>query len=72
MPVERYEDVIFDFKNPLETPPANGASQNKVDYKFVADNTGEVASFDCDVDFKVEKIADGSAIAVDDHNGILL
>ena len=44
--VERYEDVIFDLETPIVTTIANGASQKKKDYKFVADNSGEVSPFD--------------------------
>ena len=74
--VERYEDVIFDLETPIVTNIANGASQKKKDYKFVADNSGEVSPFDwynahIIVDFKVELLADGAAIAADDHNGIV-
>ena len=74
--VERYEDVVFDLETPIVVNLANGASQKKKDYKFVADNSGEVASFDwynarIIVDFNVQLLADGAAIAVDDHNGIV-
>ena len=74
--VERYEDVIFDLETPIVTTIANNASQKKKDYKFVADNSGEVSPFDwynarIIVDFKVELLADGAAIAANDHNGIV-
>ena len=73
--VERYEDVIFDLET-IVTAVANGASQKKEGYKFFADNSGEVVPFDwynarIIVDFNVQLIADGAAIAVDDHNGIV-
>ena len=45
--VERYEDVSFDLETPLITQVANGAHQIKNNYRFVADNSGEVAPFDC-------------------------
>ena len=74
--VERYEDVVFDLETPIVTTIANGVSQKKKDYKFVADNSGEVSPFDwynarIIVDFKVEILADGAAITVEDHNGIV-
>ena len=63
-------------ETPIVTTIANGVSQKKKDYKFVADNSGEVSPFDwynarIIVDFKVELLADGAAIAEDDHNGIV-
>ena len=74
--VERYEDVIFDLDTPIVTAVANGASQKKEGYKFFADNSGEVVPFDwynarIIVDFNVQLLADGAAITVDDHNGIV-
>ena len=74
--IERYKDVVFDLEAPIVANLANGASQKKEGYKFVADNSGEVAPFDWDnariiVDFNVQLLADGAAIAVDDHNGIV-
>lgn len=74
--VERYEDVVFDLETPLLTNVVNNANQRKTGYRFVADNSGEVAPFDWynarfEVDFNVELLADGGNIAVDDHNGIV-
>ena len=74
--VERYEDVIFDLETPIVTTIANGTSQKKKDYKFVADNSGEVSPFDwynarIIVDFKVFLLVDGANIAANDHNGIV-
>ena len=73
--VERYEDVVFNLQTPIVVNLANGASQKKVGYKFVAEN-GEVAPLDwykarINVDFNVQLLADGVATAVDDHNGIV-
>ena len=56
--LERYEDVVFDLEQALETP-ANNAHQTKTNYRFVADNTGEATPFDWfnarfSVDFKVQ------------------
>ena len=74
--IERYEDVVFDLETPLLTNIANGARQKKDGYRFVADNTAEVTSFDwynarLRVDFKVNKTANAANLAVDDHNGIV-
>ena len=74
--VEIYEDVVFDLETPIRKIVANGTSQTKEGYKFVADNSGEVAPFDwynvrIIVDFNVQILADGANIAVDDHNGIV-
>ena len=53
----------------------NGAPQKKDGYRFVVDNSGEVTPFDwynarSSVNFKVNKLAHGADLAVDDHNGI--
>ena len=74
--VERYEDVVFELETPLNTTVANNAHQKKDGYRFVTDNTGEVTPFDwynsrIVVDFKVNKLADDSNIATEDHNGIV-
>ena len=74
--VERYEDVFFELETPLNTGnPGNNRSQRKDEYRFVADNTGEVTPFDwynsrISVDFKVQKM-DNTNIAAEDHNGIV-
>ena len=44
--IERYEDVVFDLETPIVANLANGVSQTKKGYKFVADNSGEVAPYD--------------------------
>ena len=74
--VERYEDVIFELETPLNTVVANNRSQKKDGYRFVSDNSGEVTPFDwynarLGISFKVNKLADGSNIAGNDHNGIV-
>ena len=71
--VERYEDVIFELQTPLSTVVDNGERQTKNKYRFIVDNTGEVAVFNWNrarvsVDFKVTLTAGGN-IAIDDHNG---
>ena len=75
--LERYEDVIFDLEQPINTAdPANNAAQVRApNLKFIADNTGEATPFDWynarfSMDFKVTPLAGGN-IAVDDHNGIV-
>lgn len=72
----RKEDVVFDLEQPLATKPANNATQTQSGLKFVADNTGEVTPFDWynarfSMDFKVNLLANGNDIELDDHNGIV-
>ena len=74
--VERFEDVIFELETPLNTVVANNRSQKKDGYRFVVDSSGEVTPFDwynarLGISFKVNKLADGSNIAGNDHNGIV-
>ena len=73
---ERYEDVIFDLETALNTTVANNANQKKDGYRFVVDNSGEVTPFDwynarISLDFKVNFLANGGNIAVNDHNGVV-
>ena len=63
-------------ETPLNTVVANDMHQKKDGYRFVADNTGEVTPFDwynarIAVDFKVNKLAHGAVIALEDRNGIV-
>ena len=44
--IERYEGVVFDLEKPIVTNLGNNVYQNKVNYRFVADNIGEVNPFD--------------------------
>ena len=72
--LERYEDVVFDLENRLETDPNDTQHQNRDGLKIVADNSGETTPFDwynarLSVDFKVDKLADHTAIAVNDNIG---
>ena len=72
--LERYEDVVFELENRLEINPNDTQQQNRDGLKFVADNSGETTPFDwynarISVDFKVDKLADHAAIAVDDTIG---
>ena len=74
--LDRYEDVVFDLEQSLDTASANNAHQTKTGLRFVADNTGETTPFDwynarLSMDFKVNKLADGGNIALEDHNGIV-
>ena len=74
--LERYEDVVFDLEQTLDETPANNANQNKTGLRFIADNTGEATPFDwynarLSVDFKINKLADGTAIAANDEIGIV-
>ena len=74
--VERFEDVIFELETPVNTVVANNRSQKKDGYRFVVDNSGEVTPFDwynarLGISFKVNKLADGTNITANDHNGIV-
>lgn len=78
--LERREDVVFDLEQPLATNPANDATQNRSNIRFVADNTGEATPFDwynarLSVDFKVNiKLANWANIDADgaaDEHGIV-
>lgn len=74
--VERIEDLSFELETPLVTAVANNAHQTKTGYRFVANNTDEASPFDWYnarflLSFKLVKLADGGAIAIDDHNGIV-
>ena len=74
--LERYEDVVFDLEQPLNVNPNNGEYQNKNKMKIVADNTGETTPFDwynarLSVDFKVNKLADGTDVTLTDNIGMV-
>ena len=71
--LERYEDVVFETEQPLAVNRNDGAKQERTGIKIVADNSGETTPFDwynarLSVDFKVDKLIDHAAIAVDDVN----
>ena len=75
--LERYEDVIFDLKQPINTAdPANNAAQvRQPNLKFIADNTGEATPFDwynarMSMDFKLSLLVGGN-LTLTDHNGIV-
>ena len=72
--LERYEDVVFDLENRLEINPNNTQHKNRDGLKIVADNSGETTPFDwynarLSVNFKVDKLADGENIALNDNIG---
>ena len=72
--LERYEDVVFDLENRLEINPNDTQHQNRDGLKMVADNSGETTPFDwynarLSVNFKVDKLVDHAAIAVNDNIG---
>ena len=74
--LERYEDVVFDTEQALAVNPNDTQYQKRDGIKIVADNTGETTPFDwynarLSVDFKVDKLADHAALALDDHNGMV-
>ena len=68
--LERYEDL----ENRLEINPNDTQHQNRDGLKIVADNSGETTPFDwfnarLSVNFKVDKLADHAAIALNDDIG---
>ena len=72
--LERYKDVVFDLENRLEINPNDTQHQNRDGLKIVADNSGETTPFDwynarLSVNFKVDKLADHAAIALNDNIG---
>ena len=72
--LERYEDVVFDLENQLEINPIDTQHQDRGILKIVADNSGETTPFDwynarLSVNFKVDKLADHAAIALNDNIG---
>ena len=72
--LERYEDVDFNPEQALAVNPIDGEKQDRTGIKIVADNSAETTPFDwynarLSVDFKVDKLIDHAAIAIDDVNG---
>ena len=72
--LERYEDVVFDLENRLEINPNDTQHQNRDGLKIVADNSGETTPFDwynarLSENFKVDKLANHAAIALNDNIG---
>ena len=75
--LERYEDVIFDLEQGINTAdPANNAAQVRApNLKFIADNTGEATPFDWynarfSMDFKLGLLAGGNIGAADDNGTV--
>ena len=74
--IERYEDVVFELDTALILNLANNAHQKKEGHRFIVDNSGESTPFDWyharfNVVIKLQKLADGTNVAADDHNGIV-
>ena len=72
--LERYEDFVFDFEKTFNITPGDTNEQKREGLRIVADNSGEATPFDwyssrLSVDFKVDKLADGAALTLTDHNG---
>ena len=72
--LERYEDVVFDLEQTLNITPGNTNEQKREGMRIVADNSGEATPFNwynsrLSVDFKCDKLADGAALTLTDHNG---
>ena len=74
--LERYEDLIFEPQVALNPVVANCQHKAMKKFRFIVDNTDEVTVFNWNrarssVDFKVNLLADGAAITLVDHNGIV-
>ena len=74
--LERYEGVVFDLEQALATNPGNTHYQNRDGIRIIADNTGDATPFDwynsrLSVDFKADKLVDGTALTATDHNGMV-
>ena len=72
--IERYEDVVFDLENQINANVANTQHQKRDGLRFVVDNSGETTPFDWynarfSVDFKVNKLADGTLLTANDNIG---
>ena len=72
--LERYEDVVFDLENRLETNPNDTLHHDRGILKIVADNSGETTPFDwynarLTINFKVDKLSNHAAIALNDNIG---
>lgn len=73
---KRIEDLSYELETPLVANVANNASQTKTGYRFVVNNSNEASPYDWYnarflISFKVNKLADGGALAIDDHNGVV-
>ena len=69
-------DAVFDLEQTLNITPGNTNEQKREGLRTVADNSGEATPFDwynsrLSVDFKVDKLADGAALTLTDHDGIV-
>ena len=74
--IERYEDVVFELETSLNTDLGNDAHQTKTNHRFVVNNSGESTPFDWyharfNVNFNLDKLANGADVVADDHNGIV-
>ena len=74
--LERYEDVVFDLEQTLNINPGNANEQKREGMRIVADNMGEATPFDwynsrLSINFKVNKLSNGTALTLTDHNGIV-
>ena len=74
--IERYKDAVFELQTALQSNLENNAMQIKNNHTFVVDNVGETTPFDWyharfNVDFKLQKLANGANVAANDHFGIV-
>ena len=72
--LERYKDVVFDLENRLEINPIDTQHQDRGGLRIAADNSGETTPFDwynarLSVNFKVDKLSNHDAIALNDNIG---
>ena len=67
--IERYENVSFDLQNPIIIP-GNAIYQQKTGYRFV-DESSPLDWYNAflEIDFTVQKLADGVAFVPADHVG---
>ena len=75
--IERYEDVYFEPNKTLNTDSSNGGNhQIRNEIRFIVDNSGESVPLDwynarINIDFKLQKLADGGNVANGDNNGMV-
>lgn len=75
--IERYEDIYFEPEKMFNTNnPNNANAQIRNEIRFIVDNTEESVPLDWynarfNVDFKLQKLADGANVANGDQNGMV-
>ena len=74
--LETYEDVVFYLEQALDVAPDGGNPQDRKNLRFLADNAGEVTSFDwynarLSIEFKEQVLAGGNIDEDGDELGIV-